>query len=97
MVLVTTSLTKCVCQGNSMGGACSTCGGRKMRVGGGSLNKIDDLEDLGVDGSVIFRFSIKMGAHGQDSSGLYCIVVGSRQLMPPDALQPKAYCTNSGL
>ena len=28
---------------------------------------------------------------------LYCIVVGSRRLMPPDALQPKAYCTNSGL
>ena len=28
---------------------------------------------------------------------LYCIVVGSRQLMPPDALQPKAYCTNPGL
>ena len=24
-------------------------------------------------------------------------VVGSRQLMPPDALQPKAYCTNPGL
>ena len=28
---------------------------------------------------------------------LYCIVVGSRRLMPPDALQPKAYCTNHGL
>ena len=28
---------------------------------------------------------------------LYCIVVGSRRLMPPDALQPKAYCTNPGL
>ena len=26
-----------------------------------------------------------------------CYVVGSRQLMPPDALQPKAYCTNPGL
>ena len=26
----------------------------------------------------------------------YCIV-RSRQLMPPDALQPKAYCTNPGL
>ena len=26
-----------------------------------------------------------------------CYVVGSRQLMPPDALQPKAYCTNTGL
>ena len=25
---------------------------------------------------------------------LYCIVVGSRRLMHPDALQPKAYCTN---
>ena len=25
------------------------------------------------------------------------IVVGSRLLMPPDALQPKAYCTNPGL
>ena len=23
---------------------------------------------------------------------MYCIVVGSRRLMPPDALQPKAYC-----
>ena len=29
--------------------------------------------------------------------GLYCILVGSRRLMPPDALQPKAYCTNHGL
>ena len=28
---------------------------------------------------------------------LYCIVVGSRRLMPPDALQPKAFCTNPGL
>ena len=28
---------------------------------------------------------------------LYCIVVGSRRLMPPDALHPKAYCTNPGL
>ena len=26
-----------------------------------------------------------------------CIVVGSRRLMPPDALQPKAYCTKPGL
>ena len=25
---------------------------------------------------------------------LYCIVVGSRRLMSPDALQPKTYCTN---
>ena len=29
--------------------------------------------------------------------GLYCIVVGSQRLMPPDALQPKAYCKNPGL
>ena len=28
---------------------------------------------------------------------LYCIAVGSRRLMPPDAMQPKAYCTNPGL
>ena len=27
----------------------------------------------------------------------YFIVVGSRRLMPPDALQSKAYCTNPGL
>ena len=27
---------------------------------------------------------------------LYCGVVGSRRLMPPDGLQPKAYCTNPG-
>ena len=27
----------------------------------------------------------------------YYIVVGSRRLMPPDALQPKAYYTNPGL
>ena len=26
-----------------------------------------------------------------------CYVVGSQRLMPPDALQPKAYCTNPGL
>ena len=26
-----------------------------------------------------------------------CVVVGSRRLMPPDALQPKAYYTNPGL
>ena len=26
-----------------------------------------------------------------------CYVVGSRWIMPPDALQPKAYCTNPGL
>ena len=28
---------------------------------------------------------------------MYCIVVGSRRIMPADALQPKAYCTNPGL
>ena len=28
---------------------------------------------------------------------LYCTVVGSRRLTPPDALQPKAYCTKPGL
>ena len=28
---------------------------------------------------------------------LYCIVVGSQWLMPLDALQLKAYCTNPGL
>ena len=28
---------------------------------------------------------------------LYCTVVESRRLMPLDALQPKAYCTNPGL
>ena len=28
---------------------------------------------------------------------LYCIVLGSRRLVPPDALQPKAFCTNPGL
>ena len=28
---------------------------------------------------------------------LYCIGVGSRRVVPPDALQPKAYCTNPGL
>ena len=27
----------------------------------------------------------------------YCIVVGFRRLMLPDALQPKVYCTNPGL
>ena len=27
----------------------------------------------------------------------YGIMVGSRRLMPSDALQPKAYCTNPGL
>ena len=30
-------------------------------------------------------------------TGLYCIVVGYWRLMPPDALQPKTYCTNPGL
>ena len=28
---------------------------------------------------------------------LYCIVVGSRRLMPSVALHPKAYCTKPGL
>ena len=28
---------------------------------------------------------------------IHCIVVGSRGLMPPDALKPKANCTNPGL
>ena len=28
---------------------------------------------------------------------LYCIVIGSQRLMPPDALQPKAYCINPGI
>ena len=28
---------------------------------------------------------------------MLCYVVGSRRLMLPDALQPKAYCTNPGL
>ena len=28
---------------------------------------------------------------------ILCYVVGTRRLMPPDALHPKAYCTNPGL
>ena len=28
---------------------------------------------------------------------MLCYVVGSRRLMPPDALQLKVYCTNTGL
>ena len=28
---------------------------------------------------------------------LYYIMEGSQRLMPPDALQPKAYCINPGL
>lgn len=55
-MLVTTISTKCVCQRGAIGGACGTCGGgRKIHVGGGSLDKIDDSEDLDVDGSLIFR------------------------------------------
>ena len=32
-----------------------------------------------------------------EDGDMLCYVVGSRPLMPPDALQPKAYCTNPGL
>ena len=32
-----------------------------------------------------------------ETLALYCTVVGSRRLVPPDALQPKVYCTNPGL
>ena len=35
--------------------------------------------------------------HGVHILLLYCIVVGFRRLMPPDALQLKACCTNPGL
>ena len=40
---------------------------------------------------------VRFGCNGRLGIVLYCIVVGSRRLMPPDALQPKAYCTNPGL
>ena len=40
---------------------------------------------------------VMLQMHGVLTKELYCIVVGSQQLMPPDALQPKAYCTNPGL
>ena len=39
---------------------------------------------------------IPSGVHARNNV-LYCIVVGFRRLMPPDALQPKAYSTNPGL
>ena len=39
----------------------------------------------------------RIGIHAFSKNLLHCIVVGSRCLMPPDALQPKAYCTNPGL
>ena len=35
--------------------------------------------------------------HFENTNPTYCIVVGSWRIMPPDALQPKAYCTNPGL
>ena len=55
----------------------------------GRLKERDLLEDPVVDRRVI---------HGLDQCVvLYCIMVGSRRVMPPDALQPKAYCTNPGL
>ena len=47
-----------------------------------------------------FRKPALLPSSGKEASNLvdpFCIVVGSRRLMPPDALQPKAYCTNPGL
>ena len=35
--------------------ACGTCGRGKNICWWGSLNKIDDSKNLGVDGSVMFR------------------------------------------
>ena len=62
-----------------------------------------------MTGNVLTNITIKRVCHGNKQLlhilcvcmcvgvTLYCIVVGSRQLMPPYALQPKAYCTNPGL
>ena len=36
-------------------------------------------------------------SHKNSWPGMLCYVIGSRRLVPPDALQPKAYCTNPGL
>ena len=45
----------------------------------------------------VYRYITKVRESKQRFIVLYCIVVGSRRLMPPHALQPKAYCTNPGL
>jgi len=44
---------------NEMGGACSACGGRGEAYTGfwwGNLRERDHLENLGVDGRIIFRW-----------------------------------------
>ena len=45
----------------------------------------------------VFRIYVAEHCLQGCDTALYCIVVGSRRLMPPDALQQKAYCTNPGL
>ena len=48
-----------------------------------------------VNGKVMHKVFVRCVIN--NSIVLHCIVVGSRRLMPPDALQAKAYCTNPGL
>ena len=61
----------------------------------GALDRRADMTNLIVAFSNFSKANFATGpAHG---TFIVCIAVGSRRLMPPDALQPKAYCTNPGL
>ena len=55
------------------------------------------MTEITINARNVLLLGVELCIYKGEGIVLYCVVVGSRRLMPPDALDPKAYCTNLGL
>ena len=55
------------------------------------------MTEITINARNVLLLGVELCIYKGEGIVLYCVVVGSRRLMPPDALQPKGYCTNPGL
>ena len=73
------------------------CRGRPSTAGRNESNAGAEVLKLIIFTGFVSRETEMILILPRGTECMLCYVVGSRRLMPPDALQPKTYCTNPGL